>query len=49
MDKQTYLQAFYIAQITTLIEQCTDLSLLDLIYRLLTNEKENGGIKNDSN
>ena len=39
MDKQTYLKAFYIAQITALIEQCADQALLDLIYRLLTNEQ----------
>lgn len=39
MDKQTYLKAFYIAQITQLIEQCTNQSLLDLIYRLLSNEQ----------
>ena len=40
MDKQTYLKAFYIAQITALIEQCTDQSLLDLIYRLLIQEEK---------
>ena len=40
MDKQTYLKAFYIAQITALIEQCTDQALLDLIYRLLQNEQK---------
>lgn len=41
MDKQTYLKAFYISQITALIEQCKDQSLLDLIYRLLINEQNN--------
>lgn len=40
MDKQTYLKAFYISQISALIEQTTDNSLLDLIYRLLLQEKE---------
>jgi hypothetical protein len=39
MDKQTYLKAFYISQITALIERCADQSLLDLIYRLLSNEQ----------
>ena len=38
MDKQTYLKAFYVSQITALIEQCTDQALLDLIYRLLIQE-----------
>lgn len=42
MNKDEILKAFYIAQITKLIEQCKDSDLLDLIYRLLMNyEKEN--------
>ncbi len=41
MNKDEILKAFYLAQITALIEKCSDLGLLDLIYRLLlNNEKE---------
>lgn len=42
MDKEQVLKAFYISQITQLMERCTDTSMLDLIYRLLNNEI-NGG------
>ena len=42
MDKEQILKAFYTAQISQLIEKCTDISMLDLIYRLLNNEI-NGG------
>lgn len=35
MKKDEILRAFYISQITKLIELCADLDLLDLIYRLL--------------
>ena len=35
MDKNELLKQFYITQITKLIESCKDISLLDLIYRLL--------------
>lgn len=38
MDKQTYLKAFYTSQIAQLIERVNDLALLDLIYKLLTQE-----------
>ena len=41
MEKQTYLKAFYISQITALIERCADLALLDLIYRPLSKEQNN--------
>lgn len=50
MDKQTMLKAYYKAQITNLIESANDISLLDLIYRLLVeeNKKTNqGGKSND--
>jgi len=40
MDKQTYLRAFYISHITELLEHCTDNALIDLIYRLLQENKE---------
>lgn len=42
MEKNDMLRDFYISQITQFIEACTDLSLLDFVYRLLkksTNEK----------
>ena len=39
MDKQEILKAFYLSQIAKLIERCDDLSLLELIYRLLINEE----------
>ena len=35
MDKETILKAFYIAQITQLIERSADNATLDLIYRIL--------------
>ena len=38
MDKQTYLKAFYISQITALIEHAENTETLDLIYRLLKSE-----------
>lgn len=40
MNKEEILKQFYIAQITALIERCSDLGLLDLIYRLLNNKGE---------
>ena len=40
MDKNEILKAFYLSQITKLIEKCTSLDLLDLIYRLLLKETE---------
>lgn len=40
MDKNEVLKQFYISQITRLIEACRDVSLLDLIYRLLLKETE---------
>lgn len=39
MDKNDVLKAFYLSQITKLIEKC-NLDLLDLIYRLLLKETE---------
>ena len=41
MNKDEILKQFYITQVNALIERCSDLGLLDLIYRLLlNNEKE---------
>lgn len=41
MDKNTVLKAFYISQITALIEQSENIDTLDLIYRLLAHEQKN--------
>lgn len=40
MDKDKILKAFYLSQISKLIERCRDPSLIDLIYRLLIAEAE---------
>ena len=37
MTKEELLKQFYIQQIAALVEKCSDTDLLDLIYRLLTN------------
>ena len=39
MDKQTLLKEFYRAQINVLIEEEQSTALLELIYKLLLNEK----------
>lgn len=39
MDKQTLLKEFYRAQINALIDGAQDMALLELIYKLLLNEK----------
>ena len=38
MKKKDVLKAFYLSAIAELIESCSDISLLDLIYRLLIKE-----------
>lgn len=40
MEKETVLKAFYKSQITELIDNTKDISLLDLIYRLLIEENK---------
>jgi methionine synthase I (cobalamin-dependent) len=40
MDKQTILKEYYRAQINALIDGTKDIALLELIYKLLLNEKE---------
>ena len=40
MDKKTVLKAFYISQINELIEQCEDISTLELIFILLNKQME---------
>lgn len=40
MDKQTILKEYYRAQINALIDSAKDTALLELIYKLLLNEKE---------
>lgn len=40
MEKETVLKVFYKSQITELIDNTKDISLLDLIYRLLTEENK---------
>lgn len=39
MDKQTVLKEYYRAQINALIDSVKDIALLELIYKLLLNEK----------
>lgn len=41
MDKNTVLKAFYVSQITALVERSENIDTLDFIYRLLTHEQKN--------
>ena len=47
MDKQTILKEYYRAQINALIDSVKDTALLELIYKLLLNEK--GDLNNEQN
>ena len=45
MTKQEILKAFYQSQIATLAEQCSDVDLLDIIYKLLKQGNTNDDSK----